>query len=57
MENLRLTKIKAGWAAHGDGWAVHGSTREDAISAYRAAVEQLQEILRREDRSQEKEPG
>lgn len=30
----RLSPIKAGWSAHGVGWAVHGATREEAIRKY-----------------------
>ncbi len=34
-----LRPIKNGWAAYGDGWAVHGATREEAIQKYREAEE------------------
>jgi hypothetical protein len=39
-----LTPIKSGWAAHGDGWAVHGRTREEAIEKFREAERRHQEI-------------
>ena len=34
-----LVLIKNGWAALGDGWAVHGRTREEALENYRKAEE------------------
>jgi hypothetical protein len=34
-----LRTIKNGWAAYGDGWAVHAPTREEAIQKYWEAVE------------------
>lgn len=39
-----LTPIKNGWAAHGDGWAIHASTREEAIQKFREAEHRHQEI-------------
>ena len=33
------------WAAHGDGWAVHGTTREEALENYRKAEQRRREIL------------
>lgn len=41
---LALTKIKNGWAAHGDGWAVHAATKEEAIQKYCVAEIRHQEI-------------
>lgn len=29
-----IEEIKAGWAAKGDGWAVHASTKEEAVKKY-----------------------
>lgn len=29
-----LEEIKAGWAARGNGWAVHAKTKEEAINKY-----------------------
>ena len=50
MENPQLTKIKAGWAASGDGWAVHAPTREEALRAYEEAKKRHAEIMRRRDK-------
>ncbi len=33
----RLMEIKDGWAARGEGWAVHAPTREEAIHRFRKA--------------------
>lgn len=33
------------WAAYGDGWAVHGNTREEALENYRKAEKRRQELL------------
>jgi len=33
------------WAAHGDGWAVHGATREEALENYWKAEQRRREIL------------
>ncbi len=30
----KLVKIVDGWAAHGQGWAVHAKTKEEAIKKY-----------------------
>ena len=40
-----LVQLYNGWAAHGDGWAVHGATREEAIENYWQAEERHREIL------------
>ena len=40
-----LIEIAQGWSAHGDGWAVHGATREEAIAKYWEAARRRQEIL------------
>ena len=39
-----LAPIKNGWAALGNGWAVHGSTREEALENYHKAEERHREI-------------
>ena len=39
-----LTPIKNGWAAHGDGWAVHAPTPEEAIQKFLEAVQRHREI-------------
>ena len=40
-----VVQIYEGWAAHGDGWAVHGATQEEAIENYWKAVQRHKEIL------------
>ena len=40
-----LTPIANGWSAHGDGWAVHGRTREEAIENFHKAEQRRREIL------------
>lgn len=42
-----LTPIKNGWAASGEGWAVHGRTKEEAIQKYYEAEAQHREIDQR----------
>ncbi len=39
-----LVPIKNGWAALGEGWAVHGRTQEEAIQKFREAEQRHQEI-------------
>lgn len=39
-----LTPIKNGWAAHGDGWAVHAPTPEEAIQKFLEAEQRHKEI-------------
>lgn len=39
-----LTPIKNGWAAHGDGWAVHALTPEEAIQKFLKAEKKHKEI-------------
>lgn len=39
-----LRPIKAGWAAYGDGWAVHGETEHEALERYAAAERKHAEI-------------
>lgn len=36
--------VKGGWAALGNGWAVHGKTEEEAIRLYHEAIERHKEI-------------
>ena len=45
----QLVQIKGGWAAHGDGWAVHAPTREGAIKRFHEA-EKVHEKIRRQPR-------
>ncbi len=46
VENPPLTPVKRGWAAHGNGWAVHASTREEAIERYRQRFFFYLELMR-----------
>ncbi len=39
-----LSPIKNGWAARGDGWAVHAPTREEAVERFQKAEERHREI-------------
>ena len=39
-----LKPIKNGWAAYGDGWAVHGHTKEEALQEFREAERRHREI-------------
>lgn len=41
-----LTPIINGWAAHGDGWAVHALTAEEAIQKFLEADQRHREIDR-----------
>ena len=43
-EPLDMRPIKNGWAAFGDGWAVHGKTEEEAVRLYHEAVERHREM-------------
>jgi hypothetical protein len=40
-----VVQIYDGWQAHGDGWAVHGATQEEAIENYWKTVQRHKEIL------------
>ncbi len=40
-----LSQTFNGWAAHADGWAVHGRTREEALENYWKAEQRRREIL------------
>ncbi len=40
-----LIPIANGWAAYGDGWGVHGATREEALENFRKAEQRHREIL------------
>ena len=44
MAEPTLVPIKTGWAAIGDGWAVHASSREDAIERFKEAERRHQKI-------------
>jgi hypothetical protein len=47
MDTPILTKIKAGWSAKGNGRAVHGATREEAVRLYNEASDRYNEIAAR----------
>ena len=44
MESPVLYPIKNGWAAQGRGWAVHASTREEALQKFEKAQKEHEEI-------------
>jgi hypothetical protein len=45
----QVVPIKSGWAAVGDGWAVHGKTQEEARRLFEVAELKHQEIDARPD--------
>ena len=47
MNEPRLTRIKSGWAAHGDGWAVHGPTKQGAIEKFKKREEFYEDLAKR----------
>lgn len=47
MEQPKLAKIKSGWAALGNGWAVHGRTQEEALERFSQAQVRHSEIAKR----------
>jgi hypothetical protein len=47
MSEPRLSEIVNGWAAIGDGWAVRGATREEAVRKFREAEERHRRIMAR----------
>lgn len=49
MQAPRIERVKGGWAAYGDGWAVTGSTPEEARERFDAALLRHREILARPD--------
>ena len=44
MESPRLERISGGWAARGDGWAVHALTKEGALERFWNAVRVHEQI-------------
>jgi hypothetical protein len=44
---MRLVAIQGGWAAVGDGWAVFGSSEEEATLRFEEAERKHQEISAR----------
>ena len=51
---MRLEQIRMGWAAVGDGWAVFGSSEEEATLRFEEAERKHQEISART--AEESEP-
>lgn len=47
MDTPTLTKIKAGWSARGNGWAVQGATEEEALALFRDASLEYEKIAAR----------
>jgi hypothetical protein len=43
----RIEKIAGGWAAFGDGWAVHAPTKELALIEYQERVKFYKELAER----------
>lgn len=43
----KLTEVRGGWAAVGQGWAVFASTRDDAVREYVEAEQRHREIAAR----------
>lgn len=56
-KSLDLRPIKSGWAALGDGWAVHGETEEEAVRLYHEAIERHGEIDARPIETKEEAGG
>ena len=44
MKEPRLARIVNGWAAYGDGWAVHGATQEEVLRLFQEAQEKHRQI-------------
>jgi uncharacterized protein (DUF885 family) len=44
---IKLERIACGWAAHGEGWAIHAETREKAILDYQERVKFYKELEKR----------
>jgi len=44
MKEPCLMEIRHGWAAIGDGWAVHAPTKEEALKQYAEAHQRHVEI-------------
>ncbi len=43
-EPITLEPTKNGWAAFGDGWAIHGATKEEVIARFEETLKKYQEI-------------
>ena len=46
MNEPKLVKIKSGWAAHGNGWAVHAPTKDEVIKKYHERKKFYIELLK-----------
>jgi hypothetical protein len=46
---IKVQKIASGWAAFGDGWAVHAPTKELVLKEYEERVKFYKELLERPD--------
>jgi hypothetical protein len=44
MEQAEIREIKSGYLAVGNGWAVQGATREEALGHFHEAVESRRQI-------------
>ena len=47
MPNPRMEPVKGGWAARGDGWAVHAPTRDEALQRFQEAKKRHEMIEQR----------
>jgi len=50
MKNItepKLSKTQAGWAARGDGWAVHAPTKEQVLVKFREREKFYEELTKR----------
>ena len=47
MIEPKLMKIKNGWAARADGWAVHAKTKEGAVAKFREREQFYKELANR----------
>jgi hypothetical protein len=52
----RLEQIKNGWAARGDGWAVHGRTQDEAIRRFAEAEKRHTDLIKRPVPSPSEQP-
>ena len=41
---IKLNRVKGGWAAHGEGWAVHAPTQEEARAKHKERVAFYREL-------------
>lgn len=44
MPEPKLSELKSGWIARGDGWAVRAETKEEAVRLFRERQEKYREI-------------